>query len=110
MKYLKLFESFIEDVEIDNRKLYKKVSKDDILRLVDSGEIIISKPTDLEIKKLIPLGLNKDFIIGETFASLSYSRGNWVFKLSDDYWLAVNNRYCYLCDTIEGLINCPITK
>lgn len=110
MRYLKLFESFIEEVEIDDRKLYKKVSKDDILRLVDDREIKISKPTEIEIKKLSQFGLNKDFIIGETFASLT-SRGNWVYKLDDDWWLAtVNNRYCYLCDTMEGLINCPITK
>lgn len=106
-----LTESFIEDLEIDDRKLYKKVSKDDILRLVYDGEIKISKPTELEIKRLSQFGLNKDFIIGETFASLVYSRGNWVYKLNDDWWLAtVNNRYCYLCDTMEGLINCPITK
>lgn len=104
MRHLKLFESFMTLVEIDDKRLYRRLSLDEmfILRhLIEMGDIKTESPTQTEIKKLREFNLNIGSVDGV---------GVRVIKLSDDYWLAINHGYYYLCDTIDGLINCPITK
>lgn len=101
MKWLKLFENF---VDIDGKKLYKKLSSDELLDLIlrlQSGRLSSELPSNYEKQLLKQHKLGMGSIEGN---------GKRVMKLSDEYWLAMNNKYYYLCDGIDGVINCPITN